>query len=190
MCPVQNVTYVSERSNHLATTHQKVGQFLAGWLGNLLSNLPIMQWTITKTDVALDQLDWSIRLLIDYKSYPSSITLAGAAEEVLGKNLSEESAIDILKPHIDVVFDPLFEKEDRDKLLNKTKNAFKHWSFTEDALEIDIESETLQYIFRAMYNLFVYNHSISSETPRFLKWLKTNRPELWRDDFDKMLAFK
>jgi hypothetical protein len=44
-----------------------------------------MQSELTKIDVAVDQLDWAIRLFLDHRAYVAAITLAGAAEEILGR---------------------------------------------------------------------------------------------------------
>jgi len=44
--------------------------------------------------------------------------------------------------------------------------------------EIELETEAIQYITRAITNLTLHDRSLSSETPRFLEWLKTNKPEL------------
>jgi len=44
-----------------------------------------MEFELTKIDAAVEQLDWAIRLFLDQKAYVPAITLAGAAEEILGK---------------------------------------------------------------------------------------------------------
>ena len=53
-----------------------------------MSNL----YKLTKIGVAVDQLDWSIKMLIDYSAYVPAIALAGAAEEVLGRLVGEQAA--------------------------------------------------------------------------------------------------
>ena len=51
-----------------------------------------MKYSVTKIDVALDQLDWAIKLFLDHKAYVPAITLAGAAEEVIREPLADNSA--------------------------------------------------------------------------------------------------
>jgi hypothetical protein len=41
--------------------------------------------SVEKLDAAVEQLEWAIRLTVDYGAYLPAITLAGAAEEVFGK---------------------------------------------------------------------------------------------------------
>jgi hypothetical protein len=48
----------------------------------------VKEFEFTKIDVAVDQLDWAIRLFLDHRAYVPAITLAGAAEEILGKPLA------------------------------------------------------------------------------------------------------
>lgn len=54
-------------------------------------------YRVGKIDAAVDQLDWAIRLLIDHKAYVPAITLAGAAEEIIGEAVASESAFRKLK---------------------------------------------------------------------------------------------
>ena len=56
-----------------------------------------MMHSVSKIEAAVDQLDWAIRLFIDHKAYMPAITLAGAAEEILGKASSQNSAHNIIK---------------------------------------------------------------------------------------------
>jgi hypothetical protein len=44
-----------------------------------------MEFELSKIDAAVDQIDWAIRLFLDHQAYLPAITLAGAAEEILGK---------------------------------------------------------------------------------------------------------
>ena len=46
--------------------------------------------TLTKLEVAEHQLNASIRLYLDANDYVSAVTLAGAAEEILGKLLEKQ----------------------------------------------------------------------------------------------------
>ena len=111
-----------------------------------------------------------------------SITLAGAAEEVLGENLSDsdkESAYINLKTILSEKTG-LAPKIVSRELLNKTKNWLKHWNNKEDdeKVDIELENEAINYIIRAATNLVKYDNSVSSEFPLFWEWLINNRPEL------------
>lgn len=55
-----------------------------------------MTYQVGKIDAAADQLDWSIKLFLDHKAYVPAITLAGAAEEIIGQTLGSEAAFSIL----------------------------------------------------------------------------------------------
>jgi hypothetical protein len=138
-----------------------------------------MKIEINKIDAAVDQLDWAIKLFLDDSAYVPAITLAGAAEEIIGETLGESSAFKLLKEKLGAEYN-LPPKVISQGHLNKAKNWFKHWKEMKDdeTIEIELETEAIQYIVRAISNLVSHDHSISSETPRFLEWLKDNKSEL------------
>jgi len=41
-----------------------------------------MEYTLSKLDAAVDQLDWAIRLLLDNKAYVPAITLANTDRQL------------------------------------------------------------------------------------------------------------
>lgn len=41
--------------------------------------------TLNKIDLAIEQLETALFLFLEHKNYVSALTLAGAAEEILGK---------------------------------------------------------------------------------------------------------
>jgi len=138
-----------------------------------------MKYEVTKIGAAIDQLDWAIKLFLDFKAYVPAITLAGAAEEILGEAVLCEAAFRKLKTILAEetgLEDTIISQE----YLNKTKNWLKHWHQMrdEDSLEIELETETIQYITRAITNLATHDNTVSSETPRFLEWLYKNRANL------------
>ena len=138
-----------------------------------------MRYQVTKLDAAVDQLDWAIRLFLDHQAYVPAITLAGAAEEITGEAVSSEAAFRILKKRL---FEKtgIEEKVISQEHLNKTKNWLKHWKEMndEDSLEIELETEAIQYLLRAITNLITHDNSLTSETPRFFKWINENRKDL------------
>ncbi len=113
---------------------------------------------LTAEQMAEQQLLAAIRLWHEHE-YVSSITLAGAAEEILGKRLRKkgiESTFDNVKNSI-LSFtkklgddDPATEKIVAE-LINKTKNELKHYS-GEESLEFDLYQDSIEIIERAITN--------------------------------------
>ena len=64
----------------------------------------LVSYSLSKIDAATEQLDWAIRLFIDHKAYVPAITLAGAAEEIIGQTLGDEAALAILKRNLSTGF--------------------------------------------------------------------------------------
>jgi hypothetical protein len=131
-----------------------------------------MKFTVTKIDAAVEQMDWAIKLLLDNQAYIPAITLAGAAEEIIGENLSESSVFSQLKAKFCSKYS-LSEKYVSQEYLNRTKNWLKHWKGTQDAAQtkIELEEEAIQYIVRSLANLVLYDHALPNEGPRFFEWL-------------------
>lgn len=138
-----------------------------------------MEYTISKIEAATDQLDWAIRLHLDHKAYVPAITLAGAAEEIIGEILADGSAFQRIKSTL-AARTGLSEKAVSQEYLNRAKNWLKHWKDLRDAdtLVIDLEGEATQYIVRALVNFVLHDQSLPSEGPRFFKWLRQQRPDL------------
>ncbi|MCI0528224.1 MAG: hypothetical protein L0Y56_12365 [Nitrospira sp.] len=138
-----------------------------------------MNYRIGKIEAAVDQLDWAIKLFLDQKAYVPAITLAGAAEEIIGETLRSESAFKILKERLSAQ-SSLSPKVVSQMYLNKAKNWLKHWKEMKDdeSIELELETEAVQYIVRAIANLAAHDKSCTSETPRFFKWLENNRKDL------------
>lgn len=137
-----------------------------------------MKYQVGKIDAAIDQLDWAIKLFLDHKSYVPSITLAGAAEEIIGQTLGSEAAFNILKERLSTKtsLSPAVVSQMH---LNKAKNWLKHWQDMKDeeTIEIELETEAIQYIVRAVTNLAAHDKSCTSETPRFFEWIEQNRKD-------------
>ena len=111
---------------------------------------------LSKLQVAVHQLGVAIRLFLE-EDYLSSLTLAGAAEEVLGK-LSEKAGLpvaikDIAEFHRKDV-DPAIPVEKQEKtiadILNKARNAAKHVVSSDDVAFAVEQIHPLQMIMRAM----------------------------------------
>jgi hypothetical protein len=134
-----------------------------------------MEYVISKIDAAVDQLDWAIRLLLDHQAYVPGITLAGAAEEIIGSTLGDEAAFKILTQRASAQFG-LSPAVVTQAHLNKAKNWLKHWQGLKDdeTVALELEKEAIQYIVRACTNLIAHDRSLPSEGPRFFAWLSSN----------------
>ena len=138
-----------------------------------------MEYLVSKIDAAVHQLDWAIKLFLDSEAYIPAITLAGAAEEIIGQRLQDQSVFAQLKAKFAADLG-LPEKIISQVYLNKTKNWLKHWQDLrdEESIEIDLEAEAVQYLVRAITNLILHDHSMPSEGQRFFEWLAANRQRL------------
>jgi hypothetical protein len=138
------------------------------------------KFELTKIEAAIDQLDWAIQLFLDHSAFAAAITLAGAAEEILGRAAADRSAFEQLKKKFSNDFS-LPEKVVSQAHLNRAKNWLKHWDGRADDEKIilELDEEAIQYIVRALANLAAHDGTLPSEGPRFAIWLRHNRPNLW-----------
>lgn len=139
-----------------------------------------MEYTVSKIEAAVDQLDWAIRLFLDHRAYIPAITLAGAAEEIVGQTLGDQSAFALLKQRI-AAQTGLPESTVSQLHLNRARNWVKHWLGMRDdeTIHLELETEAIQYIVRALSNLIAHDRSLPSEGPRFFTWLEANRKDLY-----------
>jgi len=138
-----------------------------------------VEFELSKIDAAVDQLDWAIRLCLDHKAYVPAITLAGAADEILGQVVGSRAAFGVLKKKFAADFS-LSEKVVSQAHLNRAKNWLKHWDGRtgEETIRLELDEEALQYIVRALANLVAHDSSRPSEGPRFWAWMSKNRLDL------------
>jgi hypothetical protein len=136
-----------------------------------------MTHTVGKMEAASHQLDWAIRLFLDHDAPLPAITLAGAAEEMMGAPLKERSAFEDLKRSFSAShgIDPKILSQQH---LNKARNWLKHWSSDTDAEyeDFELQEEAIQYIARGLSNMAILYQSLPYEGPRFLQWVKAHRP--------------
>ncbi len=112
--------------------------------------------------------------------YVSAITLAGAAEEILGKRLrtlGEEPSLDNLKKAIVELSRKLGDdnpKTDRlvVDLLNQTKNELKHYA-GEEELEFDLRKDSIELLERAIANYQMLSGVIHDEMISF--WAEADK---------------
>ena len=113
---------------------------------------------LTKLEVAEVQLFHAVELYLAGSHLVSVITLAGAAEEILGelvKRKSNVNALDekiekLLKMH-DLIFKESANRKEFVKLRNKARNGFKHIGNSE-TMELNLEDEAVKLLNRAIRN--------------------------------------
>ena len=113
---------------------------------------------MSKVDIAAAQLDTAIQLYLDKSDLVSAVTLAGAAEEILGKLVSQkgkinafEEVLDILCEMHEAAFNADPNRKEYAKLQNGVRNEFKHICSGE-TLEVNLDNETSEMIERAIKN--------------------------------------
>lgn len=125
---------------------------------------------VSKVDVATAQLDRAIQLYLENDDLISSITLSGAAEEILGKLVSQGGQRNAFDETIDRLCEmhvvAYQEEPDRTKytfLSNEVRNEFKHLC-TGTTLEVNLDAESGALIGRAIEN---YKKLFPGSYPRF-----------------------
>lgn len=121
---------------------------------------------IKSTDIALEQLETALRLFKETEEYISVLTLAGAAEEILGKACREQgikNAIEKMQHSFYFLHKRRFadsatdEKKKSDKWLagraNHARNKAKHVNpIVELSVQIDAKEEAKDLLQRALDN--------------------------------------
>ena len=130
---------------------------------------------MNKKSIALHQLNRAIKLFINEKDYICSITLSGAAEEILGRLVEhngEISAVNELADSLEKITEEnISKKEIRDKHLNNVRNSIKHFSNPLDKNVItNWEQQAIQLIARCCSNIVKLNIIQSEQVTRFIKW--------------------
>lgn len=137
--------------------------------------------------VSEHQLDTAIRLFLDNRDFYSSGTLAGAAEEILGKLLEDAGQEHALNNMISSVLKLLTAEEvnalsDKPKKnprstisneLNFYRNWLKHYCKDDFELDIDPEDAAVELIDRAVTNFFQLTGKETTHMRRFLEWQRT-----------------
>lgn len=138
---------------------------------------------ITKLGVAISQLEMAIDLFLKNQDLICVITLAGAAEEILGRYAANSNEI----PMIELLCSSLkneysIDMPDKDfkwQYLNKARNLAKHFDNEEnEIIEFDPELEALTMLIRAIGNLFSHDETVTYNTPEFMHWIYENRKDL------------
>ena len=114
--------------------------------------------TFSKMDIAKSQLDTAIALYLGGSDLVSAITLAGAADEILGKSvrgLGGKSALDETVERLCGMYETAFNETPDPKkfveLRNRARNEFKHVGVIPD-ISVDLEREAVSMLRRAIEN--------------------------------------
>lgn len=133
--------------------------------------------------IAIEQLDKSIELFLKEESYICSLTLAGAAEEILGKAVREngrESSIDesfSISAYFEKAINEIREnkynetefKKQYFTKANKARNELKHWVNSSD-LEDNYKEHAKDMIIRAYRNCELLGIDLTDLMSSFNEW--------------------
>ena len=131
--------------------------------------------TFDKKCVALTQLETAIRLYFEGEDYFSAITLAGAAEEILGKLVTEkglDNSLESLKVAAVKIHKRLFGSETTPKniadVANRARNAMKHLNATVGStLTFDPKENAEDMLNRAVDNYWLLEEWLTPAMERF-----------------------
>jgi len=116
--------------------------------------------TYLRVDLAKEQLEVALALFLDHQFFAAVITLAGAAEEIFGKELirrGNQSALEWKFDHIKVSHELLYRKNLPPKAFfaeeNRIRNALKHLGGNDTAtLDANLEEAACWMLVRACEN--------------------------------------
>jgi hypothetical protein len=116
--------------------------------------------TYNRIDLAAEQLDVALSLFLERQSLTSALTLAGAAEEVLGKALAyggRHNSLDwkyeAVEPTYKMLHRRPLSKRDFITSENRARNAAKHMGCAgEPTVTVDLEDAAIWMIVRACDN--------------------------------------
>lgn len=125
--------------------------------------------------IALEQLESALRLYSEEKAYFAAITLAGAAEEILGKlakHQGKENSIESLKKAACMIHEHLYgEKLEPSVIANRAnyaRNKLKHVNpGVEPIVTLDAEEEAKDMINRAIDNYWLVKEQLSPAMEQF-----------------------
>lgn len=135
-----------------------------------------------RVDLAKEQLDVALEIFLSCKSYVSALTLAGAAEEIFGKSLTQRGEKTTLQ-HEHSIIAPVEEMLQHKPYnwkefiaeKNRVRNAAKHMSDkAESTISADIEDEALWLIVRACDNYRRLGFEPTSLMLEFDNWFFEN----------------
>ena len=138
-------------------------------------------YEVPKVDAAVDQMDWAIRLFLDFGAYIPAITLAGAAEGILAACLKDDPSAETAYSSIRRALGDrgVASADEIGRYMNGPRNFLKHAdSSSFDAHSADLQTIAIHQIIRSMTNLLRIDRPLSSEGTRFYSWVKAHREDL------------
>lgn len=134
-----------------------------------------------RTDLATEQLQVAIELFLSGRRYVSALTLAGAAEEILGKAPVQRGLTTVLDHEYRItglVEEALrgqpYKRKEFVSRKNRVRNAPKHMpSDIESTVTADLEDESLWMIVRACDNYQRLDLPPSAFLDNFENWFWT-----------------
>ena len=135
--------------------------------------------TLSNLDIAERQLERSIELFLDRKDFVSALTLAGAAEEILGKLLKAQDKKHWLEEITGAALKALgYRKSDMETpsanqarkgivaLANRSRNSLKHYN-DDGSITLEIDVEAADMIDRAVSNYWKLTQRETGAMGRF-----------------------
>lgn len=132
--------------------------------------------------MATEQLRTAVRLFLDGTSIVSALTLAGAAEEMLGQEAKRrkgtnaiEERYDLERKFLEVLYRrPIEQKKHRDEL-NYPRNAVKHFrEANESNVFVDLDEAVIWMIVRAFANHKLLELPVLDVEMEFQDWFYEN----------------
>ena len=128
-----------------------------------------------REDLVLQQLQTALRLYFEGSDLASVITLAGAADEVLGKLLDasgQPSSLETLKTAVLAIHEKLYGEAGNPKHIadraNNARNSLKHWDEGQPTIIcLDLAQEASDMLFRAIDNYWLLKQELTPEMERF-----------------------
>lgn len=131
------------------------------------------QQKLTKIEIAKQQLLHAIELFCSGEKLISAITLAGAAEEILGKLVAATGQTNSLEREVKdqcELFESIFSRAQDQKAVygiqNKARNELKHVCDGND-VDLDLEQEAVDLIQRAIDNFQLLRPGFNSAFQAF-----------------------
>ena len=137
----------------------------------------------SKLGAALWQLDRAIALFLDEADYACAITLAGAADEILGKLLNAEGKTHALGQFVDLCMyirerddtpevepEPPFSRSTFASFANERRNELKH--YTEGRNITITKGDAIEMLDRAVSN---FQALTGTESPSILRYMAEAR---------------
>jgi hypothetical protein len=138
----------------------------------------VSEATHRRIDLAIEQLDTALELFLSGRSFASALTIAGAAEEILGKALSLTDRQHVLDyryeslnaMHLELHGTPI-QKEQFFKDENRARNAAKHMrSLAEDTITVDLQEAAVWMLVRACANYDALEYPRTDRMRQFDDW--------------------